>query len=128
MRNNAGYLLEGRDIAEGPREEVIDQIFRCTNSPVFHAGNETTEDLCRVQKVAVLVNRLRDRRIAYLLDDLAQRNVCYFWMSGPLHYETLLNGLQHIAAEYGLVSRNMQARLGLVAIRSSSADIGTPLL
>jgi len=126
LYNDQGRSLPGYELAEGPKKEVVDQIFRCTNSPVFHAGDIASTDLCAVQQVAVLVNRLRDRRIAYLLADLSRRAVSYFWMSGPLHYEALVPGLRSIAAERGLASRNLQAELGLFAIQAADEVTNQP--
>ncbi len=136
LRNDAGYTITGGDLAEGsnhrivesPRKEVLDQIFRCTNTPVFHSGDTTYEDLCEVQKVAVLVNRLRDRRIAYLLADLGRKAVSYFWMSGPPHYEALVPGLYRMSTEQAALARHdLQAKLGLHAVRASSV-IAHPIL
>lgn len=119
LRNDEGYALQGGEIAEGPREEVMDQIFRCTNSPVFHAGDIAYDELCEVQRVAVLVNRLRDRRKAYLLAHLGGKAVSYFDMSGHLHYEVMLSGLRGMAAERVLSNRNMHTELGLRAVQMS---------
>lgn len=123
LYDDQGRTLKGRQLIEGPREEIVDQIFRCTNSPVFHAGDIAYEDLCEVQQVAVLANRLRDRRIAYLLADLGRSAVSYFWMSGPLHYEALLPGLRGMANERDLSGSDMQAKLGLLATRTSTVTV-----
>lgn len=105
---------------EGPGAAVREQIFRCANSPVYQPAESGDDSLCEVQQVAVLVNRLRDRRIAYLLHDLGQRATSYFFMSGVLHYEVNLPGLLAIGAERGLPVRNVSSELGLRAIQAAS--------
>lgn len=110
------------ELVEGPSKEIVDQTFRCTNSPVYHEVNQTTDGLCDVQKVAVLVNRLRDRRIAYILNDLGRRSVSYFWMSGPLHYEMAMPGLSAMAENHALIKRDFSAQLGLKAIKAGGVQ------
>lgn len=109
-------------VGTAPTNEIKEQVFRCTNSPVFQPMEEDGAqlELCDVQKVAVLVNRLRERRAAYLRADLGRRAINYLWMSGPLHYEVALAGLRKIADERSLRWRPAAKDFGLHAVRTTS--------
>lgn len=118
LRKSHDIPVKHSDLVYEPSKDVADQIFSCTNSPVFLPKPETTADLCDVQKVAVLVNRLRDRRIITVLGEAAANGDSLFWMSGPLHYDMAQTALAGIAAERRLAPVHVQLpldALGLVA-------------
>jgi hypothetical protein len=105
------------ELCNMPSQQVVDQIFRCTNSPVFTTDLEATEELCDIQRVAVLVNRLRDRRITGLLATLALRGESLFWLAGPLHFQVAQPALHRIAKIRGLTVTTLDLRA------TTSADL-----
>lgn len=109
----------GSILSEEPNDATIEQIFQCINSPVFHSPQFETNDLCAIQKVSVFVNRLRDRRAAYLRTHLARLGISYFAMSSHIHHEVLLPSTQKMAAERRANIRELSHELGLRAIRPS---------
>ncbi|HSX42751.1 MAG TPA: hypothetical protein VLF59_01560 [Candidatus Saccharimonadales bacterium] len=94
-----GITATTEDLCCDPSPEAIDQLFRCTNSPVFTEPDLETKDLCDLQRVSVLVNRLRDRRITTQLATLALHGESFFWMSGLLHFDMSMCALTRIAEE-----------------------------
>lgn len=111
-----GLSVTGSLLNQGPPDEVTEQIFRCINSAVYQPV-EDEGALCDVQKVAVIVNRLRDRRLAYLLRDLGQKAISYFLMAGPLHYEVNKRGLLVTANERNMLLCNLSPELGLQTLK-----------
>jgi hypothetical protein len=106
LANEHDCQVSVEELCTQPRIEVIDQIFRCTNSPVYMPRPLHTHELCTMQKVAALANRLRDRHTITLLAQHALRGTSIFWMSGPLHYEVAQRALDQIAILQNLTTQH----------------------
>jgi len=111
LRLAHGVAVSASELFERPDKKVVDQLFRCTNSPVFSTAFTKTEQLCDLQKVAVLVNRLRERRMASLMAKLAMQGVSYLHMSGLLHIEVSRRALERITQERKLNHREHLAMI-----------------